>query len=70
MYANHMRRLREERGISPAEMAVRIGRSVATVMRYERGETEVDLPMARVIARAFDSTVDDVFPDTQTRELA
>lgn len=70
MFANHMRRIRDERGITPTELAFRVGKSAATILRYERGEAQPSLAMARRIAGVLEASVDEVFPDQPAKAPA
>ena len=52
-----IKRLRKQAGISAEELAERIGKSPATVYRYENGDiTKVDSSMLRPIAEALQTT--------------
>lgn len=62
MHANRLAECRIARGMTPTELAFRIGKSVATVSRYETGKAVPSLKMARRIATLFDCTVDELFP--------
>lgn len=62
MYANRIRELRQSRAVSATEIAFRAGCSITTLWRYERGEAQPPLAVARAIARVLDATVDEVFP--------
>jgi transcriptional regulator with XRE-family HTH domain len=62
MYANHIRVLRRERGLSATEVAYRAGCGVGMLWRYERGEVEPPLGTARAIARVLEATLDEAFP--------
>lgn len=63
MYANHLREMRRSRGVAPTELAFRSGCSVNSLYRYERGEAEPPLALARGLARELHTTVDALFPD-------
>lgn len=49
--------------MSATELAFRSGCGISMLWRYERGETEPPLALARAIARVLDAPVDDVFPE-------
>ena len=52
---------RVRRELSQAELASRLGVSRQTVIAIESGRYSPSLPLAFRIARAFDSTVDELF---------
>lgn len=62
MHANRIREFREERGLDPTEFAFRIRRSGSMVSKYETGEVQPPLDVARRIAQVLDTTLDDLFP--------
>lgn len=62
MVANHIRRIRVEREMSPTELAYKIGRTSNTVWRYEMGEAHPSLRTAQKIAEVLKVTLDDLFP--------
>ena len=55
-----IRRLREEAGLSQAEMAERAGTTQDRVSRIERGRTEPTLAMLRRLASALGTCVEDL----------
>lgn len=48
-----LRSLREEAGLTQAEVAIRLRRPQSFVSKYERGERRLDLVELRVIGRTF-----------------
>lgn len=67
MYANRIREFREAydagKGMTPAELAFRIGKSTSTLLRYERGEAQPTLSLARLMAMILGTSVDELIPD-------
>jgi putative transcriptional regulator len=68
MVRNRVRPERVRRGLSQAEVATALGVSRQTVIAIENGRYSPSLPLAFRIARFFDSTVDDMFDDSDTQE--
>lgn len=52
-----IRMIREERNISRAEAAKLVGISARTLASYERGEREITMETAQVLAGAYKTTV-------------
>lgn len=63
---NSIAKLREEHGLTQAELAGQLGVSRQTVISIERGRYDPSLPLAFRIAREFGVRIEDVFagPDT------
>lgn len=59
---NLLRQVRIERGMSITELAFRVGRSEASVSRYESGIVEPSLAVARRLAGVLEVSLDDLFP--------
>lgn len=55
-----MRQRRAERGLSQADLAGQVGVDSRQIRRYEAGEAQPTLPIARAIARALDITLDEL----------
>jgi transcriptional regulator with XRE-family HTH domain len=55
-----MRRRRAELNMSQAELAARVGMDKRQIRRYEAGETQPTLPIAKAIATALDITIDEL----------
>ena len=53
--------LRQERGISQAELAEQVGVSRQTIISIENGRYVASLPLAYRIAHYFGKTIEDVF---------
>ena len=58
---NIVRELRLERGLSQAELGVRVGVSRQTINSIETGRYLPSLPLAFVMARFFDTTIEAMF---------
>lgn len=58
---NQIRTLRETAGITQAELAKRLGVTRQTLIAIEQGKYSPSLELAFQLARAFDTTLDDVF---------
>lgn len=56
-----IRALRQERGISQAELAEAMGVSRQTIISIENEKYIASLPLAYRIARYFDRTIEEVF---------
>ncbi len=66
-----IRDLREERGLSPVELAADLGVSLATIYNWETGKSEPRASMLREIAGALGVRMDDItFPATQHAKTA
>ena len=57
-FAKRLKELREERGLTQAEFAERVGIGTSTITRYELGDREPPLPTAVKIADFFNVTLD------------
>lgn len=55
-----IKRLREQAGLSQAELAERVGVKTRTLGSWERGEREPDLMTAWMLADAMDCTIDEL----------
>ena len=55
-----IRQLREERGWTQFELAVKVGMTPATVYNWERGRYEPKASQLRTLARVFDVSMDDI----------
>lgn len=58
---NQIRTLRETAGFTQAELAKRLGVTRQTLIAIEQGKYSPSLELAFQLARAFDTTLDDVF---------
>ncbi|GGL42832.1 helix-turn-helix transcriptional regulator [Phycicoccus endophyticus] len=58
---NDIRRLRTERGLSQAALGQALGVSRQTVNSLEAGRYDPSLPLAILLARYFDTTVESLF---------
>lgn len=58
---NRLAVLRAMRGWSQADLAQHVGVSRQSVVSIERGRYDPSLPLAFRIARAFETTIEDVF---------
>ncbi len=66
-----IRELREERGMSPVELAADLGVSLATIYNWETGKSEPRASMLREIAEVLEVRMDDiVFPTPQHPKAA
>jgi putative transcriptional regulator len=64
---NNLAERRAERNLTQAELAAALGVSRQTIISIERGRFDPSLPLAFLIARLFDCTIEDVFmPDEAT----
>lgn len=63
---NAVRDLRELRGLSQAALGNALGVSRQTINSIETGKYDPSLPLAFVIARYFDHTIEEVFDDQHT----
>ncbi len=59
---NKIKALREERGMTQYDLAVRIGVSQARISHYETGRRDLSLELAANIATALGVSVDDLLP--------
>lgn len=60
---NEIRRLREERSLSQAGLAVALGVSRQTVNSLETGRYDPSLPLAFAISRFFGAPIESIFHD-------
>ncbi|WP_135827957.1 helix-turn-helix transcriptional regulator [Halorussus halobius] len=60
-FETEIRRLREERDLTQADLADEVGVTRQTILYVEKGEYNPSLELAWRIARAFDARVEDVF---------
>lgn len=58
---NHIRRLRESRGLTQAELAAQVGATRQTIIAIEAEKYAPSLELAFRIARCFGSPFEDVF---------
>lgn len=58
---NNLAERRADRGWTQAELAAKLGVSRQTVISIERGRFDPSLPLAFVIAHAFDCAIEDMF---------
>lgn len=58
---NNLKKYREEKKISIAELAYEIGKSERHLRFIEKGERTPSLPVARKIAHILEKNVDDIF---------
>jgi transcriptional regulator with XRE-family HTH domain len=63
-----MRQRRNELGLSQADLAAQVGTDSRQIRRYEAGETQPTLPVARAIARALSISLDELAGD-ETRRI-
>lgn len=68
MFAERLKELREERGLTQAEFAARVGIGTSTMTRYELGDREPTFPIARKIADYFGVTLDYLSGKTDVKE--
>ena len=64
---NNVRQLRTARGLSQAELGMKLGVSRQTINAIEAGRYLPSLPLALGLARFFSSTVEDIFFDADPR---
>jgi DNA-binding XRE family transcriptional regulator len=60
------RQLRRDLGITPAELAVKIGRSVESVRFYEIGRVQPPTDVGKKIARVLRCRLDELYEDAPT----
>jgi len=60
---NHVRTLREERGLSQSALGDALGVSRQTINSIETGKYDPSLPLAFTIARYFGRTIEEIFDD-------
>jgi putative transcriptional regulator len=58
---NRVRELREQAGLSQAELGAAVGVSRQTINSIERGRYLPSLPLAFQLARFFDAMIEEVF---------
>lgn len=68
-FDTRIRELREDAGLTQAELADRVDVTRQTVLYVEKGEYNPSLELAWRIAREFDSRIEDVFdlPEREAR---
>ncbi len=54
----NLKKLRESKGLSQMQLAMKLGMNQNTVSRYENGEREADYQTLIMIADFFDVTID------------
>jgi putative transcriptional regulator len=64
---NDVRTLREAKGLSQGELAVRLAVSRQTINAIETGRYLPSLPLAIAIGRFFERAVEEIFHDDQGR---
>jgi putative transcriptional regulator len=62
---NRVRALREQAGLSQAELGAGVGVSRQTINSIERGRYLPSLPLAFALARFFDTLIEEVFDAEQ-----
>lgn len=62
---NRVRELREQAGLSQAELGAGVGVSRQTINSIERGRYLPSLPLAFQLARYFDTSIEEVFDAEQ-----
>ena len=62
---NRVRELREQAGLSQAELGAAVGVSRQTINSIERGRYLPSLPLAFHLARFFDAPIEEVFDAEQ-----
>jgi putative transcriptional regulator len=62
---NRVRELREQAGLSQAELGAAVGVSRQTINSIERGRYLPSLPLAFQLARFFDAPIEEVFDAEQ-----
>lgn len=67
---NIIRTLRAERGWSQAALADQLGVSRQSVNAIETGKYDPSLPLAFAIARLFERSIEDIFDDQESGQLA
>ena len=60
---NHVRTLREERGLSQSALGDALGVSRQTINSIETGKYDPSLPLAFTIARYFGRAIEEIFDD-------
>jgi len=60
---NHVRTLREERGLSQSALGEALGVSRQTINSIETGKYDPSLPLAFTIARFFGLAIQEIFDD-------
>lgn len=63
-----IKELRDARGWTQLELAVRLGVTPVTVYNWERGKYEPKASQLRALARAFDVPMDDIDFESATEE--
>jgi len=62
---NHLRTLRDERGLSQSALGEALGVSRQTVNSIETGKYDPSLPLAFTIARYFGLAIEEIFDDQE-----
>jgi putative transcriptional regulator len=66
-----LKTLRDERGVSRAELAVAVGTTYSMITRIEQGQQEPKLTLARRIAEYFSVAVEDIaWPEVAPKKAA
>src|SRR3954470_4367984 len=65
-----MRQRRNELGLSQADLAAQVGTDSRQIRRYEAGETQPTLPVAKAIARALGISLDELGGERRSPPLA
>jgi len=60
MYAERIRALRQQAGLSQQELGSRLGVSAVAVGKWERGQTQPDIRSLTIMADLFGTTIDDL----------
>lgn len=60
---NKLKTIRESKNLKQTEIAQKVGISVMSYFRYETGEREPKARTAIRIAKALDTTVEELFPE-------
>ena len=60
MYAERIRELRQRAGLSQQELGKHLGVSAVAVGKWERGQTQPDIPSLTRMADLFGTTLDDL----------
>lgn len=65
-----IRQLREERSMSPVQLAAHLDTSLATIYNWESGKYEPRASQLRAIARLFDVSMDDIVFESEKVKTA
>lgn len=66
---NKLKIIRESKNLKQTEIAQKVGISVMSYFRYETGEREPKTRIAIKIAKALDTTVEELFPEFLTEDV-